>query len=173
MARWLEFKAIAPNLVALEQLARDFDAEFLHERREQDIHFEFPEGLLILRELEQAPAELLTYQRADYEGLQLTEAEVAEVRDIREVAAMLRGRFGVRVEVEKTRKTFLWRATRIHLDQVFRLGMFIELASAVDARDETAAALELREVLVRLGMEHVASEPRGYAELMLAGNARD
>lgn len=171
MPRWLEFKAIAPNLVALEERARGFDAEFVHERREQDIHFEFPDGQLLLRELEHASAELVTYQRGAYEGLGLTEAEVADVRDVREVGAMLRGRFGVRVQVEKTRKTFLWRATRIHLDQVFRLGMFVEVVSAVDGRDEAAAAIELREVLVRLGMEHATPELRGYAELMLAQDA--
>ena len=171
MVRWLEFKAIAPNLVTLEARVRDFDTEFLHERRERDARFEFPDGLLLLREFENPPGELITYQRSSYEGLQLTEAEVAEVLDVREVTAMLRGRFGVRVAVEKTRKTFQWRATRIHLDQVFRLGMFVELVSAVDARDEAATAVELREALVRLGMEHVTSEARGYAELMLAQGA--
>lgn len=171
MVRWIEFKAVAPNLVALEERVRDFDTDFLHERREQDTHFDFPDGLLLLRQLENAPAELITYQRTEYEGLQLTEAEVAAVRDVREVTAMLRGRFGARVEVEKTRKTFQWRATRIHLDQVFRLGMFVELASAVDARDEAETAVELREALVRIGMEHVTSELRGYADLMLAQDA--
>ena len=75
------------------------------------------------------------------------------------------------MEVEKTRKTFQWRATRIHLDQVFRLGMFVELTSAVDTRDEAETAVELREVLVRLGMEHAEPELRGYAELMLAQDA--
>lgn len=172
MVRWLEFKAVAPNLVALEARARDFEAEFLHEQREQDVHFDFPDGLLLLRQVENAPAaELITYQRTVYEGLPLAEAEAAAVGDIREVRAMLRGRFGVRTEVEKTRKTFQWRATRIHLDQVYRLGMFVELVSAVDARDEAETAVELREVLVRLGMEHVTSELRGYADLMLAQGA--
>lgn len=171
MARRLEFKAVAPDLVALETRARDFEAEFMHERREQDIHFNFPDGMLLLRQLENAPAELITYQRTEYEGLQLTEAEVAAVNDVREVTAMLRGRLGVRVEVEKTRKTFQWRATQIHLDQVYRLGMFVELSSAVDTRDEAETAIELRELLVRLGMEHVASELRGYADLMLAQDA--
>jgi predicted adenylyl cyclase CyaB len=167
VARWLEFKAVAPNLVALEERARDFEAEFMHERREQDTHFNFPDGMLILRELEREPAELITYQRGAFEGLSLAEAEVAEVGDVREVAAMLRGRFGVRVEVEKTRKTFHWRATRIHLDQVFRLGMYLEVVSAVDGRDEAEAAVELREVLVRLGMDHADPELRSYADLML------
>jgi adenylate cyclase class IV len=74
----------------------------------------------------------------------------------------------VRTEVEKTRKTLQWRATRIHLDQVYRLGMFVELVGAVDARDEAETAVELRELLVRLGMDHVSSELRGYADLMLA-----
>lgn len=166
--RWLEFKAVAPNLVALEQRARDFEADFLSERREQDVHFNFPDGMLLLRELEQPPGDLITYQRVEYEGFQLAEAEVAAVEDVHEVKAMLRGRFGTRVEVEKSRKTFQWRATRIHLDQVFRLGMFVELVSAVDGRDEAETAVELREVLVRLGMEHVTSELRGYADLMLA-----
>ena len=94
MARWLEFKAVAPNLISLEERARDFDAEYMVEHRQQDTHFNYPDGLLILRQYDNAAAELITYQRSGYEGLQVTEAEVAEVRDIREVSAMLRGRFG-------------------------------------------------------------------------------
>jgi adenylate cyclase class IV len=171
MVRWLEYKAVAPNLVALEARVRDFDTEFLYERRERDTHFDFPDGLLLLRELENAPAELITYQRTPYDSLLLAEAEVAAVNDVREVTAMLRGRFGARVEIEKTRKTFQWRATRIHLDQVFRLGMYVEVVSAVDARDEAATAVELREALVRLGMEHATSELLGYADLMLTQDA--
>ena len=50
MVRWLEFKAVAPNLTALEERVRDFDTDFLHERREQDIHYNFPDGLLLLRQ---------------------------------------------------------------------------------------------------------------------------
>lgn len=167
VSRWLEFKAIVPNLKTIETKAREFEAEFLHERREQDTHFEYPDGLLLLREFEHQPAELITYQRGAHESFRLTEVELAAVQDAREVNAMLRGRFGVRVEIEKTRKVFLWRATRIHLDQVNRLGMFVELVTEVNLGDEARAAIELREVIVRLGVEHEPSEPRGYAEQML------
>jgi predicted adenylyl cyclase CyaB len=168
MARWLEFKALAPNLVALEERARGFDAEYLDERTQQDLHLDFPDGQLMLRRYDRPPGELITYRRGAFEGLALADVEVAEVGEVREVAAMLRGRFGVRVEVEKTRRVFQWRATRIHLDQVFRLGMYVEVVSAIDARDEAATAIELREALVRLGLEASPPEPRSYADLILA-----
>ena len=167
VSRWVEFKAIVPNLKTIETKARGFEAEFLHERREQDTHFKYPDGLLLLRKFDHQPAELITLQRGVHESFRISEVEIAEVQDAREVSAMLRGRFGVSVEIEKTRKVFIWRETRIHLDQVDRLGMFVELVTEVDSGDEARAAIELREALVRLGMEHMPLEDRGYAEQML------
>ncbi len=80
---------------------------------------------------------------------------------------MLRGRFGIRVEIEKTRRTFQWRRTQIQLDQVFGLGMFVELQTLVGGDDDDAAESELREVLAALGIDPHTSEVRSYADMLV------
>jgi len=164
--RWVEFKAPVANLVALDEHVRTFGADFMHERREHDHCFEFPDGTLVLREPEGASADLLTYHRHASGELQFCDVEVAEVRQAREVGAMLRGRFGLRIEVEKTRRTFQWRRTQIQLDQVFGLGMFIELQTLV-AGDDDAAESELRQVLEALEIDPHTAEVRSYADMLV------
>jgi predicted adenylyl cyclase CyaB len=172
MVRWIEFKAPVTNLVALDQQVRALGAEFMHERREQDLCLDFPDGILVLREPEGASADLLTYRRESLGEFQSAEVEVAEVGAPREVGAMLRGRFGVRAEVEKTRRTFQWRRTQIQLDQVFGLGMFVELQTLVTGEDDEAAKSELREALATLGIDVHTSEIRSYADMLLEQQAR-
>jgi predicted adenylyl cyclase CyaB len=167
MVRWIEFKAPVANLVVLDEQVRALGAEFMHERGEQDLCLDFPGGILLLRESEGVSAALLTYQRLSLGELQAAEVEVAEVGAPREVGAILRGRFGTRVEIQKTRRTFQWRRTLIHLDQVFGLGMFVELQSPVAGRDEDVAEAELREALTTLGIDPHTSERRSYADMLV------
>lgn len=167
MPRWIEFKAPVANLVALDERIRAFGADFMHERREQDLCLDYPDGTLVLRQPEGASADLLTYHRQSRGELQVSDVEVAEVGQSREVGAMLRGRLGVRIEVEKTRRTFQWRRTQIQLDQVFGLGMFVELQTLVAGDDDEAAEAELREVLSALEIDVHTSERRSYADMLV------
>ena len=172
MPHWIEFKAPVTDLVSLDEQVRALGADFMHERREQDLCLDFPDGILLMRQPEGASAELLTYQRLPLGELQSAEVEVAEVGDPREVGAMLRGRFGARIEIEKTRRTFQWRRTLIHLDQVFGLGMFVELQILVADDDDHAAESELRRVIVALGIDVHSSELRSYADMLVERTAR-
>jgi predicted adenylyl cyclase CyaB len=172
MVYWIEFKAPVVNLISLDEQVRALGADFMHARREQDLCFDFPDGVLVLRQPEGASADLLTYHRHSRGELQFVDVEVAEVRQPREVGAMLRGRFGVRVELEKTRRTFQWRRTQIQLDQVFGLGMFVELQTLAISNDDATAESELREVLGALGIDPHTSEVRSYADMLVERQSR-
>lgn len=74
---------------------------------------------------------------------------------------------GVHGEVEKTRRLVVWRAVRIHLDEVAGLGSFVELEAVAppdsDLTHEHALVRELRAVL-RITDDRLV--PRGYADLL-------
>ena len=169
MVAWLEFKAVAPDLVALDGRLRQIGAEFVHERRERDTYFHFVEGALMLREADDAGSQLISYTRQSQGFLQYTEADVAEVRDVREVAAMLRGRFGVRTAVEKTRRTYRWQQNTIVLDQVFGLAMFVEVRVVAGGGGRADEAADLLGVLTMLNIDAKTAETRSYATMMLEG----
>jgi adenylate cyclase class 2 len=88
------------------------------------------------------------------------------------LSAALAATIGVRVVVTKRRRLFLWRDVRIHLDNVERLGRFIELEAVAppnsDLTHEHRLIAELRDALAITDERLVAV---GYAEQLRARGA--
>jgi adenylate cyclase, class 2 len=83
-------------------------------------------------------------------------------------AEALADALGVRTVVEKRRRLIVWRNVRIHLDEVARLGRFVELeAVAATSGGLEAEREKVQELRRSLGIDDdrllVA---RGYAELL-------
>ena len=89
--------------------------------------------------------------------------------DAEVLRAALTAAVGTTVVVCKTRRLFLWRHVRIHLDVVERLGSFIEIEAVApagsDLADEYALVQMLRE---RLGIIDERLIANGYAEQLRA-----
>jgi predicted adenylyl cyclase CyaB len=85
------------------------------------------------------------------------------------LAPLLASALGEVAVVEKTRRLYLWRDVRIHLDTVERLGSFVELeavaAPGSDLSAEEDALAELRRALA-IRDEDLLGE--SYAELLRA-----
>ena len=85
------------------------------------------------------------------------------------LGAALAAAIGVRVVVIKSRRLFLWRDVRIHLDNVEGLGTFIELEAVAppdsDLAHEHQLIAELRNALAITDERLVAI---GYAEQLRA-----
>ena len=135
---------------------------------QRDTYFHAVKGRLKLREIDGSSAELIAYDRADLSG--------PKVSVYRRVPVLVRGAsidalgdaLGVRTVVEKHRRLIVWRNVRIHLDEVARLGRFVELeAVAATSGGLEAEREKVVELRGRLGIDDdrllVA---RGYAELL-------
>ena len=166
-SRNLEIKARDPDPPrTLEAaLALGEDRGVLEQR---DTYFHAVTGRLKLREIAGAPAELIAYSRADLSGPKVSHYHVVPVLDPHATADALAASLGVRAVVEKRRRLVLVQNVRIHLDEVERLGRFVELeavaasSGGLDAERAKVAALRRS-----LGIDDdrllVA---RGYAELL-------
>ncbi len=90
----------------------------------------------------------------------------------RRLRAALTAALGARGEVVKRRRLFLWQNVRIHLDEVERLGTFIELEAVAptdsDLANEHRLVVELRAALEITDKRLVAL---GYAEQLLSSHA--
>ncbi|CAA9514156.1 MAG: Adenylate cyclase [uncultured Solirubrobacteraceae bacterium] len=135
---------------------------------QRDTYFHAVKGRLKLREIEGSAAELIAYDRADLSGPKVSVYRRVPVLDPAEMIGALGDALGVRTVVEKRRRLVLWRNVRIHLDEVARLGRFVELeAVAATSGGLEAEREKVQELRGRLGIEDdrllIA---RGYAELL-------
>jgi predicted adenylyl cyclase CyaB len=68
--------------------------------------------------------------------------------------------------VRKRRHLFLYRHTRIHLDEVEGLGPFVELETVMCGQPESEAHAELQHVAAALALKPDDAVPRPYVELL-------
>ena len=166
--RNLELKAHDPDPPRTLQAALDLGATDAGTLRQRDTYFHAVQGRLKLREADGAPAELISYARADRAGAKVSNYRVVPVHDPQALTDALSDVLGVRVVVEKQRRLLLYENVRIHLDRVSGLGDFVELEAVVDGGPGGPAAEEpkvtrLCEALNITGDLMVA---RGYADLL-------
>lgn len=105
-----------------------------------DTYFKLADGRLKRRETEGDPTEYIFYSRSDRVDPRLSHYVVYSEAEARE-------RFGasplpVWVVVRKTRTLYLLENIRIHLDDVDRLGHFLEFEAIVSPRHDAAACRE-------------------------------
>jgi adenylate cyclase class IV len=166
--RNIEIKARVPDLDALERRARDLGAAPAWTRRQRDVFFHVPTGYLKLRCVEGEPGELIAYHRAPGTEPRPSDYDIVPVGDPGLLERALTRSLGVRGVVAKTRRLWLWRHTRIHLDQVEGLGTFLELETVIDGVTPEAAEAEAREAIRALALDPDTFLDRPYLELLEA-----
>ena len=112
---------------------------------QRDTYFDVPEGRLKLREEKGSPPCLIAYQRPDLLEEKESRYRIVEVGNAEELREALSVVLGIQVVVTKVRRLYLFEGVRIHLDQVDRLGSFIEFEGVVGSDD--GDDLELLELL--------------------------
>jgi len=143
MPRNIELKARLASLEAARVVAARIATQQLGRMRQVDTYFACARGRLKLREIESdgsTSAELIWYERPDRAGPKTSDYRRAQVADPAELKVALTSALGLRTVVDKRREVYLWDNVRIHLDQVERLGTFLEFEAVVNRRDEQEAA---------------------------------
>ncbi|MBI3911841.1 MAG: class IV adenylate cyclase [Armatimonadetes bacterium] len=167
MPRNLEIKARCPDLDAAAAHALALGATPAGVLRQVDTYFACRHGRLKLRETEGADAELIAYQRPDRAAARASDYLAVPVPDAPALKTALANALGIRAVVAKVRRLYLYRATRIHLDEVEELGRFLELETAVEGQSDEEAAAELCAIQEALGIGTKDLLRGSYADLLL------
>jgi adenylate cyclase class IV len=118
---------------------------------QRDTYFEVAHGGLKLREEQPGRPHLIQFERASELQQRESRYRIIEVSDAAALCAALAAAIGIRVVVAKRRHLLLWQSVRIHLDEVERLGTFIELEAVAPADSDLAhehrLVAELRDAL--------------------------
>jgi adenylate cyclase class IV len=137
----------------------------------RDTYFHAARGRLKLRELryddDREAFELIGYRRPDegearwshYIRAELSPAGADEVR------LALVTTLGVARIVDKVRDVAIWKRTRIHLDEVSGIGLFVELETVTSSAHDESAAAELAEVVAMLRLDELETVSGSYGDL--------
>ena len=126
MPQNLELKARISSMSKAIRIARNLRVNFRGTIWQRDIYFNIPHGRLKLRMNRSKSAELIYYSRPNKKGERYSDYCILPVLDANSMDAFCSKAFGRKVVVEKSRKLYLYKNARIHIDNVRGLGYFIE-----------------------------------------------
>jgi adenylate cyclase, class 2 len=128
-ARNIELKARVRDLAAARYIALQIATEYVGVQQQTDTYFVCPQGRMKLREIVGQTAYMVWYDRSD--DLQSKDSDYLIQEVSTERARELKAEMGIRAIVEKRREIFLYSNVRIHLDEVARLGSFLEFEAVL------------------------------------------
>ena len=166
--RNIELKARCPDLPAAANAARGIGARDHGLLIQTDTYFRVPNGRLKLRETAGKPAELIWYVRPNETSFRRSDYYVLPIPEPLATKAALSASLGVRGVVAKRRELLLWHNVRIHLDQVDRLGSFIEFEAVVggDDADEATSHRRLTELAQAIDVRDEDRIAVSYSDLL-------
>ena len=171
MASNIEIKArlLPEQAVRLRAEARSRSSlapEVLHQT---DTFYHVSSGRLKLREFGDGGAELIAYDRPDQVGPKRSSFVRSPCPDPQSLHEALSRSIGIRGVVEKRRQVIHIGQTRLHLDDVVGLGIFLELEVVLrenqSSEDGEVIALEL---MAALGIESASLIDVAYIDLLEA-----
>jgi len=135
---------------------------------QRDTYFNAVNGRLKLREME-GEAKLIAYERPDGVDHRTSSYRIVEVEDagLRDVLA---DALGIQAVVAKKRLLFIWEDVRIHLDDVERLGHFIEFEAVAPPESDLSAETErVRFLRERFEIDNTDLIDVSYCDLIRVG----
>lgn len=158
----LELKVKINSIKKLEKLAKTASAEFKGVLKQKDVYFKNKKGLLKLR-IENGACCLIKYLR-DEKGKRWSNYEILKLEG-KNIEEYLKDILAVEVVVEKNRKLYVYKDTRIHLDEVKNLGKFLELETVV-TKNKNHAEKEFYEVVKMLNLDLTKQIKASYRNLL-------
>jgi len=165
--RNIELKARLNDLAAARQVAQAIATAELGTQIQTDTYFNCPQGRLKLRQIEHAPAQLVWYLRPDEEGAKSSDYRLVPVTNPETLKAALDSAYGIWCVVRKRREIFLWDNVRIHLDDVDRLGVFLEFEAVLNNQlQDEAGHAQLAELSRRFSLQATDLLAGSYSDLL-------
>ena len=165
--RNVEVKAKINNLALIRKRAEmlaDSDPIIIEQ---EDTFFPCPNGSLKLRRLSGKEGELIYYQRSESTEPRESQYVRSPSQDTHSLCEVLSNALGVRGVVRKRRTLFLVGQTRIHLDEVKNLGLFVEIEVVLSLQQTVSEGVHIaEEIMEKLGISRDDLVEKAYIDLL-------
>ena len=163
----IEIKARVRDFPELKRRAEAISDSPLEVIPQEDTFFVTSKGRLKLRILAPDRAQLVYYERPDQDGPKRSDYFIFNTNDPENLKTALRLALGIRGVVRKTRYLYMVGQTRVHLDDVERLGQFMELEVVLRADQSDADGQAIADDLMkRFGIEPTDLIEGAYMDLI-------
>jgi len=174
MGRNVELKARASNFALQRERAAELaggTSEVLHQ---EDTFFRSRRGRLKLRKFGEGSGELIHYERRDAGGPSESRYMIIRTSEPDVLKKALSQGLGTLGTVVKRREVFIVEGTRVHLDEVEGLGLFVELEAVLGPGESRASGEErVRRLRDALGISDSDLIDRAYVDLIVNGRRTD
>lgn len=128
---------------------------------------------LKLREINKSENVLIFYNRANDKKSKLSKYYILNIPKfcLPITKFLLRLLLGVRVVVDKKRDLWIYEHTRIHLDNVNKLGNFLELETVVGESMENSRK-EYKDIFEKLSLFNYEVSSHSYSDYAILGNIK-
>ena len=163
MATNLELKIELKDFRRVLGKLKKINAEYNGILKQKDIYFTVKGGLLKLRR-QNGEHELIYYNRDEEGKKRWSDFEVILLngKNIEKTFVKI---LNVEAVVEKTRKLFIYKGTRVHLDTVKGLGKFLELETPV-TKGKREAEVRFKEIIKLLDLDTAKQIKTSYRFLI-------
>ncbi|MCB9206155.1 MAG: class IV adenylate cyclase [Ignavibacteriales bacterium] len=165
MATNLELKLKVNNFEAIIQIILKQNGKFEKVLKQKDTYFQYDKGLLKLRE-QNGEFELVKYNRNEKAGERWSDYNLLFIKG-ENIEKYLSDLFKIEAIVKKTRNLYLYKNTRIHLDEVKKLGNFLELETVVKNISREEAIKEFNEIVNFLNLDLKNEIRKSYRDLII------
>ncbi|MDP7033741.1 MAG: class IV adenylate cyclase [Planctomycetota bacterium] len=163
----IEIKAPLPNRDLTETRLRELGARVCWTRTQVDTFYDVPHGWLKIRETSESGSELISYVRPiDSAAPRVSDYDVLPIEPTATWKRLLERVLPVTAQVKKERTLWMYKNTRIHLDQVRKLGQFLELETLVGTRSPEEARRETDSILRALELDSTTFLAVPYLDLL-------
>ena len=174
--KMVELKAKVDDLDVVRRKLTSLGAQRIGIFRQIDVYFGVPEGRLKLREVEGSnEAELIYYERENIAGPKRSDVFILRIQEPKFFKALLRRLLKTSAIVEKVREIYRYQGTplaskyryvQIHLDNVKKLGTFIEFEMKGSNRTEKRDKQILENLMKKLKIKANRLEKHSYLDLL-------
>jgi predicted adenylyl cyclase CyaB len=164
MPRNLEIKLeISPDSDLKSKILKN-GGQYTETLHQKDTYYVYSNGLLKLR-VQNGTFQLIKYIRNEDFGNRWSDYSILEIKG-NKIEDYLMEIFQIDIIVEKTRDLYIYKNTRIHLDDVQHLGRFIELETVTNNISETSAIYEFNEIISFLKLNKEEEIRNSYRDLL-------
>jgi predicted adenylyl cyclase CyaB len=166
MPQNLELKARISSISDAIRAARSFHMRPMGILQQRDVYYNVPHGRLKLRIINTCGAELIYYNRPNKKDHRYSDYCILPVSNPKLTNAFCTAVFSQKVVVTKKRRLYLYKNSRIHLDDVNGLGEFIEFEVLVKYGKRQAQIL-LNFLSAQFGIKRSTTIAASYSDLLL------
>lgn len=164
----VEIKARCEDPDRIRLILEDHDADFKGTDHQVDTYFNVPDGRLKLRQgtIEQ---NLIYYRRPDSKSPETSDINLVPAEHPEQLHNLLDNALGTKVVVDKKREIYFINNVKFHIDQVEKLGSFVEI-EAID-EDGSLGKKQLHEQCQKyldiLGIEEEDLIAESYSDMLM------